>query len=67
MTTRKPPVAVPVMRIPRWRAFDSTGEAHAFLTRQGDAACGFKNPGDERHDWPRRVRHEGCVKALEAL
>lgn len=67
MTARKMPVAVPVMRIPRWRALDPSGIAHAWLSRDANApaVCGAKNQ-PERYDHPKGRRCPDCVKALEA-
>lgn len=59
----RPPVAVPVMRIPRWRALDSSGVAHAFMVRKGPAACGAPNQ-DERFDHPRRSKCAACVTVV---
>lgn len=65
MTARKPPVAVPVMRIPRWRALTPEGIAHAFVGRaESPAVCGAKNQ-PERYDHPRRSKCPKCVAGLE--
>lgn len=58
--------SAPQIVIPRWRAFDSKGVGHAFLSRKAPAACGRPNV-DERHDWPRRSKCQLCVKAIEGI
>jgi hypothetical protein len=66
VTARKPPVAVPVMRIPRWRALTPDGIGHAFVGRgpATPAVCGAKNQ-PERYDHPRRSKCPTCVAGLE--
>lgn len=49
------------VRAPRWRADDAAGVAHLYPTPKGPALCGRKNPGEERHDWPRRDRCDDCL------
>ena len=61
MRARVPPPVV--VKIPRWRALDSTSVAHAFLVRKGPAACGAANQ-EERYDHPRRSKCEACRKAI---
>lgn len=63
--TRKlatPPV-IRALPIPRWRALDRTGLAHAFTSRTGPAVCGQRN-AEERYDHPRRSKCAVCLAAL---
>lgn len=55
------PVAVPVARIPRWRAPKPDGVGHAYLSRRDAALCGARNQ-EERYDWPRRSKCAACVE-----
>lgn len=66
MTPRTMPVAVPVMRIPRWRALASDGVGHAFVARgpAAPAVCGAKNQ-PERYDYKRTSKCPACVAGLE--
>lgn len=49
--------------IPRWRALNARGIAHAYLGRTSRAVCGAKTQ-DERYDWPRRSKCSQCLDVL---